>query len=143
MGTRKMSVVLGVLAVPLLGCCLLGFTASGAQAKAAGTTATTEAGNGLAVCELKVDGMTCGVCERAVNKALRASGAVKEAKADWKLGKAWVTYDPAKAKPEDLAFLVSAAGYAAAPQGGTPAEREKADKRPRKGGKKAGSKVTP
>jgi copper chaperone CopZ len=136
-------ILLGALAVPLLGCCLLGFAASGTEAKAFEVTTTATAGSGLAVCELKVDGMTCGGCERSVNKALRASDAVKEAKADWKLGKAWVTYDPAKVKPEDLASLVSAAGYAATPQSGTAATGKKTGKATIKGGKKSLSGVTP
>lgn len=134
---------MGILAGPLLGCCLLGSWASGSKAKVAGTTVTAQAGEGLALCKLRVDGMTCGACEREVNKALRANVAVKDTKADWELGRAWVTYDPTKAKPEELASLVTAAGYAAVAESITATTGEKTATAPKKAVKKIHSGVMP
>jgi len=65
--------------------------------------------------DLRVTGMTCGHCQGRVEGALRAVPGVKKAQVDLQKGLATVTYDPAKASPEDLQQAVRGAGYEATP----------------------------
>jgi copper chaperone CopZ len=59
--------------------------------------------------ELKVKGMSCPHCEMRVKKALEKVEGVKEAKADHKKGRAWVTLkEGAKVDPKKLVDAVNA-----------------------------------
>ena len=61
--------------------------------------------------ELSIDGMSCGHCVGQVTKALRTvPGVVVEQVA---VGKAQVSFDPAKASRDAVADAVTKAGYAA------------------------------
>lgn len=72
----------------------------------------------LKVCELAVDGMTCGGCERAVEAALSKDEGFSNAEISYTHGRAVVHYDPAKTTPEKLAALVTKrAGYKATVKG--------------------------
>jgi len=62
--------------------------------------------------ELKVQGMTCGRCERSVQNALTSLAGVLTAKADRVKGNVAVEYDPALVEPAALSKAVTAAGFA-------------------------------
>lgn len=60
---------------------------------------------------IKVDGMSCGHCKAAVEKALKELGGVQEADADIAAKKVTVTYDPGKVGRDALAGVIADAGY--------------------------------
>jgi copper chaperone len=61
--------------------------------------------------EFKVQGMTCGGCERSVQNALTSHKGVVAAKADRASGKVEVEFDPAQIQPDALAKAITAAGF--------------------------------
>jgi len=67
---------------------------------------------------LKVTGMTCGHCVRAVEKALRNQPGVRNATVDLGAGAAEVEYDESAVAPEQLIAAVGEEGYSAAFAGG-------------------------
>ncbi|HEX6694562.1 MAG TPA: heavy-metal-associated domain-containing protein [Longimicrobiales bacterium] len=62
---------------------------------------------------LKVTGMTCGHCEKAVTNALRSIGGVSDARVELQNGRAVVEYDEAQTSPRALATAVMNEGYMA------------------------------
>ena len=58
---------------------------------------------------LKIDGMSCGHCVRAVRDALGEVPGVQVERVD--VGTATVQFDPAVARPEQIAEAVRDAGY--------------------------------
>ena len=64
---------------------------------------------------LRIDGMSCGHCVRAVRSALEGVDGVRVE--DVTVGSAVVAYDPARADPERIARAVAEEGYAARPAG--------------------------
>ena len=64
---------------------------------------------------LKIGGMTCANCQKHVGDALREVPGVASASVDLAFHRASVTYDPAKAKVEDLVAAVERSGYEATP----------------------------
>lgn len=71
---------------------------------------------------MAVAGMTCGSCQRHVQKALAELAGVRTAEVDRGRGQAIVVYDPSFVSPEDMARAIEAEGYdATAPSGGQPA----------------------
>jgi copper chaperone len=62
---------------------------------------------------LKVDGMTCQHCVRAVAGALENQDGVKRADVDLQAGRATVEYDEALVTPRELASAVADEGYEA------------------------------
>lgn len=94
---------------------ILGATAASAMGKRPGAASApaTEMAS-LKACELKVDGMTCGGCERAVKAVLSKEEGFADAEVSYKKGNALIHYDPAKTTPEKLAEVVTKkAGYKA------------------------------
>ncbi|HVJ93894.1 MAG TPA: copper-translocating P-type ATPase, partial [Labilithrix sp.] len=73
---------------------------------AATATSTTEA-----KLDLPIEGMTCASCVRRVEKALSVTNGVHKADVNYALGRATVTYDPARTSPKALADAVQDAGY--------------------------------
>jgi Cu+-exporting ATPase len=73
---------------------------------AATATNTTEA-----KLDLPIEGMTCASCVRRVEKALSATYGVRTADVNYALGRATVTYDPARTSRKALADAVQDAGY--------------------------------
>lgn len=67
----------------------------------------------MAFATLKVSGMSCEHCVRAVTSALTGTAGVRNAQVDLKAGKAVVDYDEGKTTPRELANAVSDEGYAA------------------------------
>ncbi len=58
---------------------------------------------------LRIDGMSCGHCVRAVREALEDLPGVEVAEVE--VGRATVRYDDAQTGPADLAAAVEEAGY--------------------------------
>ncbi|MBI2462343.1 MAG: heavy-metal-associated domain-containing protein [Candidatus Rokubacteria bacterium] len=56
---------------------------------------------------LKVDGMVCPACERAVESVLRSQPGVLEARASFRTGRATVLYDPERVTPEEIAEAIN------------------------------------
>jgi copper chaperone len=67
----------------------------------------------MSIATLKVDGMTCEHCVRAVARALEGSPGVSRARVDLEQGRAIVDYDEAKTDPRKLAEAVAEEGYTA------------------------------
>lgn len=63
--------------------------------------------------ELKVNGMTCGACEKVVKSALLRVKGVKDAEVNHEEGKAVVTVEKGKAKTDELIKAVEKAGFSA------------------------------
>ena len=61
--------------------------------------------------ELPVQGMTCATCARRVERALLAGEGVLEAQVNFALGRASVTFDPARTSEARLVEAVVDAGY--------------------------------
>ena len=60
---------------------------------------------------LAVENMTCAACPITVRKALEKVPGVAKVKVDLDTKTASVTFDPAKAKVEDLTWATTEAGY--------------------------------
>jgi len=57
--------------------------------------------------------MTCGGCERAVERALRARPGVISAEASYSKGRVVVRYDPDEISEKELHRAIESAGYQA------------------------------
>ncbi|WP_437811905.1 heavy metal translocating P-type ATPase [Sorangium sp. So ce1078] len=82
--------------------------------------------------DLPVEGMTCAACVRRVERALLATGGVRDAKVNLVTRTATVTFDPAAAPPGALVAAIERAGYSvperpAAPAGAAVAPASRAD----------------
>lgn len=62
---------------------------------------------------LKVQGMTCEHCVRAVTQALESKEGVAQAEVDLETGRARVDYDDGRVSPRELAHAVAEEGYEA------------------------------
>ena len=91
----KLAIVIGVLAVSVVGASV------GAQ------TPTAQSQPAMKVCTLKVAGMTCAGCEAAVKIAAKSVPGVKDVKASYDKANADVTYDPSKTTPEAIAKVIT------------------------------------
>jgi mercuric transport protein len=60
---------------------------------------------------LRVEGMTCGGCATAIEKALRATDGVLEARVSFEKKEAWVRYDDRKVTVEKIRKAIVDAGY--------------------------------
>jgi copper chaperone len=67
----------------------------------------------MATATLKVSGMTCDHCVRAVTNALKGNAGVRDAQVDLKAGRAVVDFDEKATTPRDLANAVMDEGYSA------------------------------
>jgi len=68
-------------------------------------------GKNLMKTEFKVQGMTCGGCERSVQNALTSHKGVTAAKADRVSGTVAVEFDPGQIGQDALAKAITAAGF--------------------------------
>ncbi len=59
----------------------------------------------------KVDGMTCGGCEVAVDGAISASGIVDSVKSDFTAGKAYLWYNTAELDTAKVSKAINSVGY--------------------------------
>jgi periplasmic mercuric ion binding protein len=66
---------------------------------------------GVRTATLDVTNMDCAACPITVRKALEKVPGVESAKVDFKLKRAVVTFDPARAKPEALTKATTDAGF--------------------------------
>lgn len=62
---------------------------------------------------LRVDGMSCGHCVKAVTDALQSVGGVRKADVDLGAGRAVVEYDEGATSPARLVGAVMEEGYSA------------------------------
>ena len=67
----------------------------------------------MATTTLKVSGMTCQHCVRAVTQALESQQGVSSAQVDLQAGRARVDYDESRVTPAQLANAVMDEGYTA------------------------------
>ena len=67
----------------------------------------------MATATLKVTGMSCDHCVRAVTNALKDTAGVRRAEVDLKAGRAVVDYDESQTSPRALASAVMDEGYSA------------------------------
>lgn len=67
----------------------------------------------MAMATLKVTGMTCGHCVKAVAGALESQDGVSRAEVDLAGGRATVEYDESRVSPRELANVVMDEGYEA------------------------------
>ena len=67
----------------------------------------------MATATLKVTGMSCDHCVKAVTQALKATDGVQDATVDLKGARATVQYDETKTNPRALAGAVMDEGYTA------------------------------
>lgn len=67
----------------------------------------------MATATLKVTGMSCEHCVRAVTEALKRTNGVRDAQVDLNGGRATVNFDDAATNPRALANAVMDAGYTA------------------------------
>ena len=65
--------------------------------------------------DLPVLGMTCASCVRRVERALTRTEGVTSASANYALGRATVTFDPARTSADALAAAITGAGYEVPP----------------------------
>lgn len=70
----------------------------------------------MATATLKVTGMTCGHCVKAVTQALENVDGVRSARVELSGGRATVDYDDATTSPQALAEAVTEEGYTAEEQ---------------------------
>jgi copper chaperone CopZ len=68
-------------------------------------------GRNLMKAEFKVEGITCGGCERSIQNALTSRPGVASAKADRNTGTVSVEFDPAQIQQEALAKAITEAGF--------------------------------
>ncbi|HEX7051894.1 MAG TPA: cation transporter [Longimicrobiales bacterium] len=67
----------------------------------------------MAIATLKVQGMSCDHCVRAVADALKRVDGVRIARVDLEAGRATVDYDDARTNPKELVGAVMDEGYTA------------------------------
>ena len=67
----------------------------------------------MATAVLKVTGMTCGHCEKAVSNALRSVTGVSDARVELRNGRAVIEFDEEQTSPGALATAVMNEGYMA------------------------------
>jgi copper ion binding protein len=67
----------------------------------------------MTVTTLKVQGMTCQHCVRAVTQALESKDGVTQAKVELEAGRARVEHDESRVTPRELAAAIADEGYEA------------------------------
>jgi copper chaperone CopZ len=65
----------------------------------------------MATINLKVEGITCGGCEKSIQKALLAHDGVSSASASHEAGMVDINYDDAQIQPEALKQAIEDAGF--------------------------------
>jgi copper chaperone CopZ len=71
----------------------------------------------MTVAKLKIGGMSCEHCVRAVREALESAPGVARARVDLKEASAVVDFDESKTSTRELAGRVAVEGYTAEPEG--------------------------
>ncbi len=77
--------------------------------------APVQAAPGSATAELELGGMHCGACATRIERSLNRLQGVASASVNLATARAFVSYDPGRAGPDDLCAAVAAVGYEAAP----------------------------
>src|SRR5215213_8236164 len=60
---------------------------------------------------IRVQGMTCGGCATSVEKALKSTEGVQEARVSFERGRAVIKYDDQKVTVEKLRAVISSTGF--------------------------------
>jgi copper chaperone len=60
---------------------------------------------------IRVKGMTCGGCATSVEKALKATEGVQEARVSFESGKALIKYDDQKVTVTKLRLIINSTGF--------------------------------
>ena len=66
--------------------------------------------------DFQVSGMTCSGCEVGVKTVVKKLDGIHKVLASYSDGKALVTYDPSKVKPEEIQAAIETLGYKAEPE---------------------------
>lgn len=93
---------IATLGVWVLGTCV-GFCSPASSVQAAEAKTST----------FRVEGMTCGGCAAGLKMTVKKLDGVQKAEASYEEGKAVVTYDPSKLKPEQIIAAIEKLGYKA------------------------------
>jgi copper chaperone CopZ len=62
---------------------------------------------------IRVEGMHCNMCAASVEKKLKATPGVEEAKVSFEKGEAWVKFDDSKVSEAQLREAINSTGYKA------------------------------
>lgn len=65
----------------------------------------------MAIKELKIEGMSCEHCKKAVIDALKEIDGVEQVDVDLQAGKATVSFDPERATEQQMKEAIAEAGY--------------------------------
>mgnify|MGYP001212012838 CR=1 FL=1 len=65
----------------------------------------------MAIKELKIEGMSCEHCKKAVTDALKEIDGVEQVDVDLQAGKATVSFDPERATEQQMKEAIAEAGY--------------------------------
>jgi copper chaperone len=84
-----------------------------APAKNRATSPPTTSASKPGSVTIKVEGMTCGGCAVTVEKALKKTPGVEDAKVSYEKGEAWVKYDDAKVTLAKLREVINNTGFKA------------------------------
>lgn len=85
------------------------FAPAKSRAASSSTTSVSKPGS----VTIKVEGMTCGGCAVTVEKALKKTPGVEDAKVSYEKGEAWVKYDDAKVTLAKLREVINSTGFKA------------------------------
>ena len=66
---------------------------------------------GISSAMINIAGMSCTGCEETITKGVTSLEGVQKASADYKLGKAWVTYDSTRVNSSQLIDVIEMKGY--------------------------------
>ncbi|MEW6211091.1 MAG: cation transporter [Acidobacteriota bacterium] len=62
---------------------------------------------------IEVEGMTCGGCAYSIEKALKGTQGVEDAKVNYEKGEAWIKYDDEKVTLAKLREVINSTGFKA------------------------------
>lgn len=62
---------------------------------------------------IRVEGMHCGGCATSIEKKLKATAGVEEARVSFEKGEAWVKFDDSKVTEAQLREAINSIGYKA------------------------------
>lgn len=65
----------------------------------------------MATKELKIEGMSCDHCKKAVTDALKEIDGVDRVDVDLQAGKAIISFDPERATEQEMKEAIEEAGY--------------------------------
>lgn len=79
--------------------------------KNSGTSKEPEDPGTIETAVISISGMTCTGCEETVTKAALSLEGVKDARASFKEGKAWISFESGTVSPEQISASIEKTGY--------------------------------